>query len=106
MDNRRIVLASRPAGMPTFDNFRIEDVEMPSLNDGEALVRTLYLSVDPYMRGRMSDRKSYVPPFVLNEPIAGGVIGEVVESRSPVVQPGDIVTGHLGWQLYFVVRAE
>jgi hypothetical protein len=106
MNNRRIVLASRPAGMPTQDNFRIEDVEVPSLKDGEVLVRTLYLSVDPYMRGRMSDRKSYVPPFVLNEPIAGGVIGEVIESRSPVFQPGDIVTGHLGWQLYSVVRAE
>ncbi len=70
------------------------------------LVRTLYLSVDPYMRSRMNEGKSYVPPFELNGVITGGVVGEVVESRSPVFQPGDIVTGYLGWQVYQVARSE
>ena len=102
--NRKITLASRPAGVPTLDNFEIADAEMPQPEEGEVLIRTLYLSVDPYMRGRMSDRKSYVPPFALNEVITGGVVGEVVESRADAFQPGDIVTGQLGWQLYSVAR--
>ena len=106
MKNKQILLASRPNGMPTLDNFRIVDAEVPKPNEGEVLVRTLYLSVDPYMRGRMSDRKSYVAPFELNQVITGGIVGEVVESRSPAFQPGDIVTGWLGWQLYSVARAE
>ena len=106
MKNKQILLANRPTGMPTEDNFRVVDTEVPLLKDGEVLVRTLYLSVDPYMRGRMTDRKSYIAPFALNEVINGGVVGEVVESRSPVFQPGDIVTGMLGWQLYSVAKAE
>ena len=104
--NKRIVLASRPTGMPTLANFRIEEVEVPQPQEGEVLIRTLYLSVDPYMRGRMNDRKSYVPPFALNEVITGGVIGEVIESRSEAFQPGDIVTGLLGWQLYSVAKGD
>lgn len=106
MRNRQILLNSRPAGMPTTDNFRIEDTEIPQLNDGEVLVRTLYLSVDPYMRSRMNDRKSYVPPFKLNEPIVGGAVGEVTESRSSSFKTGDIVTGMLSWRLYSAVKAE
>lgn len=106
MENKQILLNSRPTGMPTPDNFKIENVEVPQPKDGEVLVRTLYLSVDPYMRGRMSDRKSYVPPFALNEAIAGGAVGEVVESRSPAFKPGDIVTGMLGWRLYSVAKAQ
>lgn len=106
MENKQISLNSRPTGMPTSDNFKIENVDVPQPKDGEVLVRTLYLSVDPYMRGRMSDRKSYVPPFPLNEVIVGGGVGEVVESRSPAFQPGDIVTGMLGWRLYSVARTE
>ena len=98
--NRKILLASRPAGMPTLDNFEIADTEMPQPQAGEILLRTLYLSVDPYMRGRMSDRKSYIPPFAVNEVISGGGIGEVVESRSKAFQPGDVVTGQFPWQLY------
>lgn len=101
--NKQILLASRPLAMPTPDNFKIVDAETPQLKDGEVLIRTLYLSVDPYMRGRMSDRKSYIAPFTLNEVIEGGVIGEVIESRSDAFQPGDIVVGQLGWQLYSVV---
>ncbi|HEY0098320.1 MAG TPA: NADP-dependent oxidoreductase [Pyrinomonadaceae bacterium] len=102
--NRKILLASRPAGMPTLDNFEIADAGMPQPQAGEVLIRTLYLSVDPYMRGRMSERKSYIPPFALNEVITGGGVGEVVESRSDAFQPGDIVTGQLGWQLYSVMQ--
>ena len=92
--------------MPTTDNFRIEDTEVPQLDDGDVLVRTLYLSVDPYMRSRMNDRKSYVPPFKLNEPIVGGVVGEVVESRSTSFTTGDIVSGMLSWRLYSAAKAE
>jgi NADPH-dependent curcumin reductase CurA len=104
--NRKIVLASRPAGMPTLENFRFEEEVVPEIQDGEVLVRTLYLSVDPYMRGRMSDRKSYIPPFVVNQVILGGAIGEVVATKSPAFRIGDIVTGMLGWQLYSVAKAE
>lgn len=100
--NKKITLASRPAGAPSLDNFEIADAEMPQPQEGEVLIRTLYLSVDPYMRGRMSDRKSYIPPFALNEVITGGGVGEVVESRAANFQTGDIVTGQLGWQLYSV----
>ena len=106
MENKQIVLNSRPVGMPTVDNFKIEAADVPQPKDGEALLRTLYLSVDPYMRGRMNDRKSYVPPFALNEVIAGGGIAEVVESHSTALQKGDIVTGMLGWKLYSVAKAE
>lgn len=79
---------------------------MPEPKDGEVLLRTRFLSVDPYMRGRMRDQKSYVPPFALNEVIAGGVVAEVIESRAPAFQPGNIVTGLLGWRLYSVAKAE
>ena len=106
MQNRQILLHSRPAGMPTTDNFRIENTETPEPKDGEVLVRTLYLSVDPYMRSRMNDRKSYVPPFVLNEVISGGVVAEVVDSRAANFQAGDIVTGMLGWRLLSSAKAE
>jgi NADPH-dependent curcumin reductase CurA len=105
MKNKKIILASRPTGMPAMDNFATVDAEVPQPKDGEILVRTLYLSVDPYMRGRMSDRKSYVAPFAVNEVMNGGVVGGVIESRSPAFKPGDIVTGQLGWQLYSVVGA-
>ena len=104
--NRKIILAGRPQGMPTVDNFRIVDAEMPQPAEGETLVRTLYLSVDPYMRGRMNEGKSYVEPFELNEVITGGVVGEVVESRSGNFQAGDIVAGYLGWELYQVAKGD
>ena len=106
MQNKQILLNSRPAGMPSTGNFKIEVTAMPGPEDGKVLVRTLYLSVDPYMRSRMNDRKSYVPPFALNEMISGGVVGEVIESRAPNFQAGDIVTGMLGWRLFQVAKAE
>ena len=104
MPNKEIRFASRPAGVPTVDNFNIVDADTPQLNDGEVLVRTLYISVDPYLRGRMREGRSYVPPFQIGEVIRSGVVGEVVESRAPEFAPGDIVTGMLGWRVYNVAR--
>lgn len=88
--------------MPTPDNFKFVDADMPQPKDGEVLVRALYLSVDPYMRGRMSDRPSYVPPFELNQTMGGAVVGQVVESKFADLKTGDIVMGHLLWQKYAV----
>jgi len=105
MKNKQIRLASRPTGMPAMDNFATLEAEVPEPKDGEVLLRTRYLSVDPYMRGRMSDRKSYVPPFAVNEVMNGGVVGEVIESRSAALKPGDIVIGQLPWQLYTAAGA-
>jgi NADPH:quinone reductase len=105
MQNREILLASRPAGMPSADNFQFVDSEVPPLTDG-VLVRTQYISVDPYLRGRMREGKSYVEPFKVGEAISSGVIGEVIESTSPQFQPGDIVTGMLGWRLYNLATPE
>ena len=105
MLNREIRFASRPTGMPTVDNFKIVDADLPQLNDGEVSVRTLYISVDPYLRGRMREGRSYVAPFEVGQVIVSGVVGEVVESRAPDFAPGDIVTGMLGWRLYNVAKA-
>lgn len=80
---KQIQLAKRPQGLPTKDVFHFETVDIPVPQDGEVLIQTKYVSVDPYMRGRMQDTKSYTPPFKLNEVIQGGVVGEVVESKSP-----------------------
>ena len=91
--------------MPALDNFKIVDAGVSPLNDGEVLVRTLYISVDPYLRGRMREGRSYVPPFEVGQVIQSGVVGEVVESRAPDFQPGEIVTGMLGWRLYNVAKA-
>lgn len=104
--NTQILLASRPTGMPTQDNFKFVETTIPTLSEGEVLIKTLYLSVDPYMRGRMNDQKSYSPPFKLNEVIQGGAVGEVVESKDPSLQKGDIITGMLGWQHYTAAPAK
>ncbi len=105
MQNKEIRFASRPAGMPTLENFQFVDAEVPPLNDDEVLVRTLYISVDPYLRGRMRKARSYIAPFEVGQVIESGGVGEVVESLSPKFQPGDIVTGMFGWRLYNVVKA-
>ncbi|MGG4166579.1 NADP-dependent oxidoreductase [Rossellomorea vietnamensis] len=97
---KQIQLVSRPEGMPVKGDFLYKDVEVPKPSKGEVLVKTLYLSVDPYMRGRMSDAKSYVAPFQLNEALSGGVVGEIVESQSEHFQKGDFVVGMLPWQEY------
>lgn len=91
-------LKSRPSGMPTSENFEHREVALPALEDGMVRVRNQWLSVDPYMRGRMNDVKSYVPPFQVGEPLEGGAVGEVVESRSPDFQPGDRVLHMMGWR--------
>jgi hypothetical protein len=94
------VLASRPAGGVSEDNFRIEKAPLPQPAEGEALVKNLWLSLDPYMRGRMSDAKSYVKGVELGEVMVGQTAGEVVESRNPQFKKGDKVLAHLGWQLF------
>lgn len=103
MKNEKILLVNRPKGTPQKSDFRFEEAVVPELQNDQVLVKTIYLSVDPYMRGRMSDRKSYIPPFELNEVISGGVVGQVVESRSGELAEGDFVIGNLGWQRYNAV---
>jgi NADPH-dependent curcumin reductase CurA len=98
-------LKSRPQGLPTGDNFELQEIALPPLGEGMVRVRNLWLSVDPYMRGRMNDVKSYVPPFQLGEPMEGGAIGEVVESRADGLQPGDLVQHMGGWRDEAVVPA-
>jgi NADPH-dependent curcumin reductase CurA len=91
-------LKSRPSGMPTPDNFELKDAPLPELEEGWVRVDNAWLSVDPYMRGRMNDVKSYVPPFQLGEPMEGGAVGKVIESRSPMFSPGETVFHMLGWR--------
>jgi hypothetical protein len=91
-------LMSRPQGLPTDENFALKDVDLPELADGLVRVRNRWLSVDPYMRGRMNDVKSYVPPFQLGQPMEGGAIGEVVESKAEGLAPGDLVLHMGGWR--------
>ena len=98
-----IRLASRPQGLPTMDNFDFVEVEAPQPGAGEVLVRNLVMSVDPYMRGRMNEGKSYVPPFEVGEALQGGAVGEVVSSNAEGYQPGDLVLHMLGWRDYAVV---
>lgn len=100
--NKRIVLASRPTGKPTIDNFRIEEVAIPALADGQVLLKTKFLSLDPYMRGRMNAGKSYAAGVELNDVMVGGTVSEVVESRNSAFKKGDLVTSFSGWQSYEV----
>jgi NADPH-dependent curcumin reductase len=100
MENKRVVLASRPAGWVSEDNFRMESAPVPSPAEGEVLVKNLWLSLDPYMRGRMSEAKSYVKGVDLGEVMVGQTVGEVLESRHPKLKKGDHVLTQLGWQLY------
>ena len=103
--NKQVHLASRPEGEPSTANFRLVEVPVPDLRDGQVLVRNHFLSLDPYMRGRMNDAKSYAVPQKLDEVMGGGTVGEVVESKNPAYKPGDKVTGMGGWQQYAVVDA-
>jgi NADPH-dependent curcumin reductase len=100
MQNKRVLLASRPAGWVSEDNFRIESAPVPTPAEGEVLVKNLWLSLDPYMRGRMSEAKSYVKGVDIGEVMVGQTVGEVVESRNPAFRKGDKVLTQLGWQLY------
>jgi len=100
--SREIRLASRPKGIPTAANFSLGRVELEPLQDQQVLVRNLFMSVDPYMRGRMNEGKSYVPPFEIGKVLEGGAVGEVVESRAKEFKTGDVVVSNFGWREYFI----
>lgn len=104
--NKQILLKSRPIGKPTLENFEIVDALVPLANEGELLVKAKYVSVDPYMRGRMSDAKSYVPPFEVGRAIEGGVVAEVIESHHANFKTGDMVVAPLQWQEIQAVAAD
>jgi len=103
--NRRIVLASRPFGQPRDENFRLEENDITEPAEGEALLRTIYLSLDPYQRGRMSAGPSYAPPVEVGQVMEGGTVSEVIRSRAAELQAGDLVAGYTGWQEYSVAGA-
>ncbi|MEG4521080.1 NADP-dependent oxidoreductase [Microcoleus sp. AT9b-C5] len=100
--SREIRLISRPKGIPTADNFAIAETKLEPLQDGQVLVRNLYMSVDPYMRGRMNEGKSYVPSFALGKALEGGAVGLVIKSRAQEFKPGDVVTSNYGWREYLI----
>lgn len=106
IQSREIRLKSRPVGMPTAANFELATRDVAQPSDGEVLVRNIWMSVDPYMRGRMMDRESYVPPFQIGEALQGGAIGQVVASKSPGLNVGDYVQSMFGWREYEVAKAE
>ena len=103
---QRIVLAKRPDGAPTAENFRLESVAMPEPGDGEVLARILYLSLDPYMRGRMDDAKSYAEAVAVDATMEGGCVAQVEASNAPGFEPGDIVMGMFGWASHGVAKAK
>lgn len=104
-ENLQFLLASRPEAAPTSENFTLTSTQVPTPGPDEALLRTLYLSLDPYMRGRMSAARSYAKPVEIGDVMVGATVSEVVESDSDLVKPGDIVLGYGGWQTYSVEKA-
>ena len=113
MDSHQWKLVRRPVGLPVAEDFSYEGVELEPLRDGEVRVANEFLSIDPYMRGRMNDMKSYIPPFELGKTMLGGAVGRVIESRSPDLSEGDVVEHYYGWRdvaqgnaAYFTKRAE
>lgn len=105
-NNRRIVLASRPVGAPTQNNFRLENATVPSIQDGEVLLRSIYLSLDPYMRGRMNDAKSYAEPVTIDDVMVGATVCQVEQSQHADYQVGEWVLAYTGWQDYGVSNGE
>jgi NADPH-dependent curcumin reductase CurA len=105
MKTREIRLAARPRGAPTATDFALAEAELREPGEGDVLVRNLYMSVDPYMRTRMNDVKSYTPAFEVGKALNGGSIGQVVESNAPDLKPGDLVSGLFGWREHFVSKA-
>ncbi len=103
--NRRIVLASRPQGRPSAANFRLEEAPVPEPGPDQVLCRTIYLSLDPYMRGRMSDAPSYANPVQIGQTMQGGIVGQVVRSHLAGFAPGDFLVGYGGWQEYALFGA-
>jgi len=106
MNTRQIVLSSRPKGIPTIDNFAFENIELPEIKDGEVLLEGMYYSVDPYMRGRMNDAKSYVPPFEIGKPLEGSVVAKVTASKAAGFAIDDLVTGRLPWRMQSIASAK
>ena len=100
--NQKIHLARRPQGLPVVDDFELVSEPVAELQDGEVLVRNLWMSVDPYMRGRMTDRKSYIAPFEIGGVLEGGAVGDIVESRNPAFPEGAKVSSMNGWREYFI----
>src|ERR1700675_2412647 len=100
--NRQILLKSRPSGMPGIENFELVERPVPEPREGEVLMRTRFLSLDPYMRGRMSDAKSYAKPGERGQPMVGGTVGQIIASRNPELAVGDIVLAYARWQDYGV----
>jgi NADPH-dependent curcumin reductase CurA len=105
MKARRVVLAARPEGLPKLSDFRVEEAAVPQPQNGEVLLEIQYLSLDPYMRGRMDDRKSYAKPTAIGQEMEGGTVGKVLESQSADHKPGDIVLSYSGWQTHAVAKA-
>ncbi len=105
-ENTRVLLARRPSGEPVDDDFNIETIPVIDPLDGELLLKTLWLSLDPYMRGRMNDAKSYAPPVGLGEVMVGETVSQVIVTRSPDFSTGDIIVGPVGWQSYSTVSAD
>jgi NADPH-dependent curcumin reductase CurA len=97
-----IRLKNRPVGMPSETDFELAETKITEISDGQVLIRNIYMSVDPYMRGRMNDRKSYAPPFQINQPLEGGCVGQVVTSKNDKFAAGDCVMSMLGWREYAV----
>ena len=106
MEISQFVLASRPLGSPTAENFRMEKTILKDLNDNEVLLKPWYISVDPYMRGRMNSAKSYAASFEVDQPIKGGVVAKVIESKSKSLIAGDVVVGTLPWATYSIEKTE
>jgi NADPH-dependent curcumin reductase CurA len=104
--SREIQLVSRPKGVPIATDFSLVKTTLPSLQDQQVLVRNLFMSVDPYMRGRMNEGKSYVSQFEIGKPLEGGAVGKVLESRATGFKPGDIVTSSFGWREYFIATPQ
>ena len=106
MEISQFVLASRPLGLPTADNFRMEKIVLKVLNDNEVLLKPWYISVDPYMRGRMNSTKSYAASFEVDLPIKGGIVAKVIESKSKSLIAGDVVVGTLPWATFCIEKSE
>ena len=104
--SREVRLRNRPEGLPSESDFELAEVVMPEIGEGQMLVRNIYMSVDPYMRGRMHDRESYIPPFQIGKPLEGGSIGQVIESKNVRFETGDYVQSMQGWREYFVTSGE
>jgi len=104
--NKQVILVSRPSGWVTADNFKLIEAAMPVVKEGQVLIRNQWLSLDPYMRGRISDAKSYAQSVNVGELMVGGTVGEVIESKSPQFKVGDVVLAATGWQLYAAMNAE